>query len=147
TYRRKDFAQADGTLDEAAAEALSAANARLVDVCVNLMRRGKNLAIFPESERSARIAGSDPSRVNPLKDGIARMYLNAVGSVSIAIVPLGLCYSEPSSIKANRHPKMVIGEPLRGPYDNSETLMADLAAGMQSAQSAAFDRLHAVGRA
>ena len=143
TYRRKDFAGPDGALDDAASAALAAANARLVDVCANLMRRGKNLAIFPESERSAKIEGSDPSRVNPLKDGVARMYLHASDSVTIAIIPIGLCYRDSSSMLAKRRPAIVMGTPLRGPYTDSAPLMADLAAAMQAAQSAAFDRLQA----
>ena len=140
TYRRKDFADADGTLDEAATASLAAANARLIEVCANLMRRGKNLAIFPESERSAKIEGSEPSRVNPLKDGVARMCLSAADSVSIAIVPLGLCYRESGSLFSKRRPTMVIGTPLRSPFTDRAALMAELAAAMQAAQTAAFER-------
>ena len=101
TYRRKDFAAADGTLDDEATAALAAANARLVEVCANLMRRGKNIAIFPESERSAKIEGSEPSRVNPLKDGVARMYLSASGAKKLPCNPVSVSTGTNTSATMN----------------------------------------------
>ena len=140
TFRKKDLVRDDGTLDDASSVELSHATERLIDVCAKLMCRGKTLAIFPESERSAKIEGSDPSRVNRLKDGVARMYLKSIDSVTIAIVPLGLCYDETKSMTAKRKPSMVVGNPLTKRYSDAAALMADLAEAMQAAQTAAFER-------
>jgi 1-acyl-sn-glycerol-3-phosphate acyltransferase len=140
TFRRKDFLNSSGVLDELSHEELSNATERLINTCVAQMSRGKHLAIFPESERSARLEGADPSRVNSLKEGIAKIYLKACESVSIAIVPLGLCYDQTSSLRANFTPSMVVGAPLTGVYTDTTQLMEDLAVAMQAAQTAAFER-------
>lgn len=140
TYRRKDHVNSEGDTDEASKLALHHATERLLDTCAGLMGRGKNLAIFPEAERSAKVEGSDPWRVNPLKDGVARIYLKAIDVVTIAIVPLGICYGESSSFRVRRKPSIVVGTPLTKRYTDAATLMGDLAEAMQAAQTAAFER-------
>ena len=99
TYRRKDSAGSGGGFDDETSERLLHCSERLIAASAALMKRGKNMAIFPESERSEKLEGSHPSRVNPLKDGVARMYLRAIDTVDIVVVPIGLCYDDRAVIR------------------------------------------------
>jgi 1-acyl-sn-glycerol-3-phosphate acyltransferase len=83
----------------------TARNAATFRAARELLGRGGSIAIFPEGT-----SHSDPA-MKPFRTGAARIALGAVGADGLAIVPVGLFYTEKTRFRSGA--LLCFGEPIR----------------------------------
>lgn len=115
--RRSDHG---GTVDNTAA----------LGACVDVLREGGVLVIFPEGKTHARL------RVEPIKTGVARIALDArAAGADVAIVPVGLNYLVRHAFRSDVH--VGIGAPIEvARTDDRAVDVAALTARVQSSLEA-----------